>query len=97
MNVLVAATLSSGPALSGRQRSAWAASGEASSFVSATVGMPARFASSWQDRMSGLLPDCDTVMRMVSRKSRWAPYTETTEGPSEQQGRPRMISDRYLK
>src|SRR6516165_10531982 len=76
--VLVAATLSSGPAISGRQRSASRASGEASSLVTATVGTPARLASAWKARMSGLCPDWDVVTSTVPRRRSLATVLVTT-------------------
>jgi len=50
------------------RRNASRASGEVSSLVIARVGMPARFASACRLRMSGLRPDCEMVMRTLSRR-----------------------------
>src|SRR6185437_144636 len=66
--VLVAVMLASTPAEIGRHSAASRASGDVSSLVIARVGMPARFASACRLRMSGLRPDCEMVMRMLSRR-----------------------------
>ena len=59
MNVLVAATLCSTPALSGRLWSQAPAIGESATLVSATVSAPPAPALFIISTMSGLLPDCE--------------------------------------
>ena len=73
MYVLVAAIARSGPADSAMVQSAAAASGEAGSLVSATVGAPWRRAASTTATMSGDAPDWLMAMTSVCSSRGSAP------------------------
>ena len=71
--VFVAATASSGPALSGNTASAAAASAESGSFVIATVNAPLVFARSTYSTTSGVRPDWDSASTVEPAMSSSAP------------------------
>jgi hypothetical protein len=66
---LVAATLCSSPTHSGTTQSAAAASGEFSSFTSATTRAPASFAARAVASRSGLRPDCEIARKRHPARS----------------------------
>jgi hypothetical protein len=70
---LVAATLISLPAWSGRKVSTSSASGESAVLTKATVRAPPCFAARIAERMSGLLPDCEIPIASMPVRSAAAP------------------------
>ena len=91
----MAGTASSRPAWMWSASSAAAASGEAGSFVIATVSAPLRRAASTTATTSGLWPDCEIATTSPPRQSSLAPYTVVTDGLTSPVGSPRCVSNRY--
>ena len=92
----MAATLRSGPARKGSTVSASSASGESSTFTSATTRAPASFACVALRSRSGLLPDCEITTYSAPANRRFASYTEPTDGDAEAVTTPSCVSNRYF-
>ena len=96
MHDLVAATDFSGPADSASSVSAISASGDVSSFTSATTSAPALACASTVASRSGLRPDCEIAMHNARRVDTGASNSDTTDGAADATGTPTIVSIRYL-
>ena len=92
---MVAATLSSGPALRGTTASARRATGEVSSLTRAITKAPAALAPSMAPIRSGLLPDWDMARHATPAMSGVALKRELIEGAAEEVRMLRRVSIRY--
>ena len=86
--VFVAAMVRSGPAPTGSTNSHAAASGDAVSFVTATVRAPAPLACDANAMRSSLLPDCEMARTSLPLRRRFRWYTLAMLGAASATGNP---------